>query len=169
MNCLYRDTCIDLNFIKTNYAEDVNINKFSSFKEFTNDIQFVDENTLQFIHPCENRDESEYDKKNPLNAYKTLANETLVSEIPNVVIDEENTILAPGEGEIPYSLTNDEYCEELSHPHLFPTGKFGYKVQRDIKLSPSKYCNQRLLNYSQKLSSNADYIFFAHQGIHVFE
>ena len=62
MNCLYRDTCIDLNFIKTNYAEDVNINKFSSFKEFTNDIQFVDENTLQFIHPSENRDEESEEK-----------------------------------------------------------------------------------------------------------
>jgi len=46
---------------------------------------------------------------------------------------------------------------------LFPTGKFGYHVERDVKLSPTKYFNQRLLNYSQKFASDADYIFFTHQ------
>ena len=51
----------------------------------------------------------------------------------------------------------------MSHPHLFPTGKFGYKVDREVKLSPSKYFNQRLLNYTQKFACDSDYIFFAHQ------
>ncbi|XP_057316777.1 uncharacterized protein LOC130657796 [Hydractinia symbiolongicarpus] len=55
---------------------------------------------------------------------------------------------------------NDQFCEELAHPYLFPTGKFGYKVERDIKLSPTKYFNQRLLNYKQKFASNSDYIFY---------
>ena len=45
-------------------------------------------------------------------------------------------------------ILNDVYYEEMAHPHLFPTGKFGYKVKRN------KYFNQRLLNYSQN--------FFAH-------
>ena len=72
----------------------------------------------------------------PLNSYRTPTNETLlVSEIPNVVIDNENAIIAPGENQTPCSLTRDEYCEELAHPHLFPTGKFGYKVARDTKIS----------------------------------
>ena len=55
----------------------------------------------------------------------------------------------------------DENCEELAHPFLFPTGKFGYRVERDIKLSPSKYFNQCLLNYRQKFASDSDYIFYA--------
>ena len=55
----------------------------------------------------------------------------------------------------------DEKCEELAHPFLFPTGKFGYRVKRDIKLSPVKYFNQRLLNYKQKFASDSDYIFYA--------
>jgi len=63
--------------------------------------------------------ENEFEKDDLLNTYRTAANETLlVSEVPNMVIDAENTILAPGEGKIPYSLINDKQCEELAHPHL---------------------------------------------------
>ena len=28
---------------------------------------------------------------------------------------------------MPESLTNDKFCEELSHPHLFPSGNLGFK------------------------------------------
>ena len=70
--------------------------------------------------------------------------------------------MAPGEGVIPISILTDTHCEELAHPHLFPTGKFGYKFQRKVELSPVKYFNQRFLNYKQKFSSDSDYIFFAH-------
>ena len=50
------------------------------------------------------------------------------------------------------SVFNDDYCEELADQHLFPNGKFGYKVERDIplSLSPSKYFSQRFLNYTQQ-------------------
>lgn len=56
-------------------------------------------------------------------------------EIPNVLIDEENTILEPGQGKVPYSLTHDEYHEVLAHPNLFPPGKLGYKVELGTKLT----------------------------------
>ena len=71
-------------------------------------------------------------------------------------------IVAPGEGKQPVSALNDNFCEELAHPHLFPTQKYGYKVERDIELTPSKYFSQRRLNYTQKLASDSDYISFAH-------
>ena len=45
---------------------------------------------------------------------------------------------------------------------MFATGQFGYNVKRDINLSASKYFNQQLLNYSQKLSGDSDCIFFAY-------
>ena len=51
----------------------------------------------------------------------------------------------------PVSLLGKEFCEKLAHPHLFPSGKFGYKAKRKIPISPSWYFNQRLLNYSQKI------------------
>ena len=60
------------------------------------------------------------------------------------------------------SLLGDECCEELAYTHLFPTVKFGTKVGREIHISPSRYFNQRLVNYSQIFASDSDYVFFAH-------
>ena len=103
------------------------------------------------------------EQSNPLAAYQSQSTETIVSsEIPsNTDIDEVLTI-APGEGKRPISVLADEYCEEMAHPHLFPYGRYGYKVERDIPLTPSKYFNQRLLNFSQVFAADSDYIFFAH-------
>ena len=75
--------------------------------------------------------------------------------------------MAPDEGKKPRSMLTDKYCEELAHPYLFPAGKFGYKVQ-EIRLTPVKYFNRRLLNYTQNFSSDSDYIFFAHSVIQQF-
>ena len=60
------------------------------------------------------------------------------------------------------SILNDIYCEEMAHRNLFPTCKFDYKVKRDVLSTPSKYFNQRLLNYSLHFAADPDYIFFAH-------
>jgi len=129
-------------------------------------IQFINDDKIQFIRHFNENQNDEFEIDDPLNTYRTPANETLlIPETPNIMIDAENAIIAPGEGKSPYSLLMDDHCEELAHPHLFPTGKFGYKVERDVNLSPSKYFNQRLLNYTQKFASDADYIFFAHQVI----
>ena len=54
------------------------------------------------------------------------------------------------------SLPNDKFCEELSHPILFLTGKFGFQFKRKVELSPIKYFNQWLLSYTQKLFSDSD-------------
>ena len=97
-----------------------------------------------------------------MDEYRTVSNETLlISNITQPVSNDKHSInIAPGEGKHPKSVLSDEFCEELAHPYLFPTGEFGYKVKRNITLSPVKYFNQRLLNYTQKFAS--DYIFFVH-------
>ena len=69
---------------------------------------------------------------------------------------------------LPDSPTNDKFCEEQSHPHLFPTGKIGFQTKREVQLSPSKYFNQQLLNYTQKSSSDSDYNFFAQSVMQKF-
>ena len=61
----------------------------------------------------------------------------------------------------PNSLVADDNCELLAFLYLFPTGRFSCDIQRDIKSSPVKYFNQRLLNYTQLFASEADYIFYA--------
>ena len=75
---------------------------------------------------------------------------------------EEGIVVAPGEGKKPVSILNDKFWEELVHPHLFPTDQYGYKIEREIPLTLSKYFNQRLLHYTQNFTSDNDYIFFEH-------
>ena len=102
------------------------------------------------------------ERENPLNEHRVAANETaLINNIPCQVND-DNIVIAPGQGKQPLSLVNDKNCEELSHPCILPTGKFVYTADREIKLSPVKYFNQRFLNYTQKFASDPDYIFYAH-------
>ena len=101
--------------------------------------------------------------ENPLNVHQTNACESVL--ITTALSEDEFITIAPGEGIQPLSILNDSHCEELAHPHLFPTGKFGYQVKRDVALSPVKYFNQRFLNYTQKFASDSDYIFFAHSVI----
>ena len=55
---------------------------------------------------------------------------------------------------------SDKYCEELAFPTLFPMGKYGYQGERDVSISPTKYSNARLLNYTGQFSMNPEYLFF---------
>ena len=70
-----------------------------------------------------------------LSEFRTPSIEnTFVSEIPSACEMEEGIVVAPGEGKKPVSILNDKFCEELGHPHLFPTGKYGHKVEREVPL-----------------------------------
>ena len=95
---------------------------------------------------------------NHLDSFRCPAVESLTMPLntPDDLIE-----LAPGENKTPQSILKDEFCEELAFPKLFPRGRFGYKVKRDVPLSPVKYFSQRLLNYTQRFASVSDYIFFA--------
>ena len=108
--------------------------------------------------------------ENPLDADRTSSNEMCL--IPNIFSEQENLLnIAPGQNKSPTSFFNDDFCEEQAFPYLLPRGKYGYKVLREVKLTPVKYFNQRLLNYNQRFSSCGDYIFFAHyvmQQINLF-
>ena len=87
------------------------------------------------------------DSENPLAQFETpLAETTITTETPTLDELEEGIVIAPGEAKKPLSKLNDDYCEEMAHPHLFP----------------SKYFNQGLLHYSQQFASDTDYIFFTH-------
>ena len=110
---------------------------------------------------------------NDSNENENLESENSLSEncassdemcaIPNIYnSDQEVLDIAPGENRKPQSFFADQFCEELTFPFLFPVGKFGFKVGRPVHWTPTKYFNQRLLNFSQRFSSNADYIYFGH-------
>ena len=117
--------------------------------------------------------QNEEEVEDPLNEHWSPANETcLQSVIPDYPIvtgehDSNNSTgreiynMAPGENKHPVSLMTDKQCEELAFPVLFPNGKFGYTAERDVKLSPVKYFNARLLHYSGRFATNPEYLFFA--------
>ena len=71
--------------------------------------------------------------------------------------------MVPGQGKTPVSVLNDDHCEELAFPYLFPTRKFGYKVKHEIPLFPVKYFKQQLPNFRQSFASDVDYIFLQDQ------
>ena len=121
----------------------------------------------------------------PQNEYRVSVNETcLESYVPDYQIEvssssvnnsetnDDNSLLtqlagnevcsiAPGEGKHPAHFMQGKYCEELAFPVLFTMGKFGYLVERRVKLSPTKYFNARLLNYTGKFAANPECLFFA--------
>ncbi|XP_066928370.1 uncharacterized protein [Clytia hemisphaerica] len=164
-NPLYQDIVIDVSNISDdetmigNNTDVTNINTASNDNEEISDEGSRTQNDTSVL-------ELET-TANPLDVFRSNANETtLMSHTPTETeIDNEILTLAPGQGKKPISILNDENCEMLAHPHLFPKGKFGFNVQRNVKLSPSKYFNQRLLNYTQKFASDPDYIFFANSVI----
>ena len=135
-NVLYSDIIIDLDNAQ---------NDLLSLSDNESDQELENLDTLE-------------EEENPLNLHRFNFQETVF--VPTIISEGEVSI-APGEGKQPMSILSDKFCEELAFPHLFPRGRFGYKVARQIKLSPAKYFNQRLLNYSQLFASDPDYIFFA--------
>ena len=86
----------------------------------------------------------------PLQNYQKSTSE---SPVGNNNIHE----IAPGED---FSTKKNLY-EELVFQQYFSKDRFGYSAERIGKLIPSKYFNQRLLNYKQIFGSNNDYIFLA--------
>ena len=47
------------------------------------------------------------------------------------IINDENVIIAPGQGKIPLSVLNDKFCEEQAFLYI-PTGKFGYNTPQEL-------------------------------------
>ena len=79
---------------------------------------------------------------NSLAQFKSVSDETtFISEIPTASYIEEAIVVTPAERKQSVELLRDQLCEELAHPHLFPSGKFGYKDERKKPISPSRYFN----------------------------
>lgn len=73
--------------------------------------------------------------------HRTVSNKTtLVSELFNI-FNEENVIIASGQGKTLVSILSDESCEEQAFPRLPPKGKFGYNAAQDVPTSPTWYFN----------------------------
>ena len=146
--------CQALMYLKQNNSLYYNIG--IALENIPNDLLSLSESSdnHQEIDKSDTLEEDE----NPQDLHRFSSEETMF--VPNITTAEEISI-DPGEGKESTSILNDKYCEELAFPCLFPKRKFGHKVERKIKLSPVKYFNQHLLNYTQIFAADPDYIFFA--------
>ncbi|XP_030828689.1 uncharacterized protein LOC100890415 [Strongylocentrotus purpuratus] len=103
-------------------------------------------------------DEEETDPRDRLRGIKY---DTCVQPTDPTMSSDSIYSIAPGEGRKPISIMMDEHCEEQAFPTLFPTGQFGFQVNRCTKLSAKKYFNARLLNKDSRFARNVEYLFFA--------
>ena len=160
-NPLYHDITVDISSIRTHLL---------NYQQLNNDDDFKNENDFC---ATKKQDDDIEEQDDPLNEHRQAPNETcLQSVLPdypititgnsqNCSLGTEVYNIAPGENKHPVSFMMDKKCEELAFPALFPKGRFGYTHEREIKLSPVKYFNARLLNYSGKFATNPEYLFFA--------
>ena len=107
-NPLYSDVSVDIGNIPDNL------------------LSFANDDIPGLIRTVEDSEEIE----NPLDVHRFNSQETLF--VPNLLTGEEISI-APGDGKQPTSVLSDTFCEQLVFPCLFPQGKFGYKIERDVK------------------------------------
>ena len=118
-----------------------------------NIIRFESPNRIYVKSECERTDDCNLGTtENCLDAFRTTLNEILlISNIQNRNVEVVTITIAAGEGHKPVSVLTDKFCKELAYTHLFPTGRFVYKIGREIAMGAVKYFNQRLVNHTKNL------------------
>ena len=55
---------------------------------------------------------------------------TIISEIPSNCELQQEIAISPGEKKQQISVLNDKFSEKHGHSHLFPSGRYGYQIER---------------------------------------
>ena len=95
-----------------------------------------------------------------------MAGQIVVNNEPVPIVkkkgeSKKSIVVAPGEGKIPTNIMREEHMDVKAFPRHHPSGRFGLHHPRKIKLTPSMYFNQRLLNHDERFSKDTFYIFMA--------
>ncbi|XP_062594109.1 uncharacterized protein LOC134255598 [Saccostrea cucullata] len=146
-------------------------------------LNYLKENN-QWYHDVEINTtwEKDNDQSNLLSQAEALDNEEIIEE-QNSVIQEVATDtclqpvdiaqevldhyfddvynLAPGEGQNPVRMLQEEGNEAKTFPYLFPTGKYSWNESRDVRITLSRYFNNRLMNADNRFAKDTNYIFFS--------
>ena len=95
-----------------------------------------------------NNTEREYASvEDSLNMRRIPSNETtLISEIPNIII-EENVLTAAGQK----TVLRMSFVKSKHFLTFFLRVDFGYSASRNISANPARYFNQKLLNFKKVL------------------
>jgi hypothetical protein len=110
-------------------------------------VAIVDEDNVEIVDS-----EDEVEQDNPLNVTKELANSRSINNSTCILLSHGPDVpanqvlnLAPGEGQIPTSVTKEPQWEAMAFPKLFPTGEHTYHTTspRITTLWARKYINAR--------------------------
>ena len=114
------------------------ITYLKSYNKFYEDISIAKGLSGEDMFKFSDTSETEFaSAEDPLNIHRTASNATtFVSEILDIIND-ENVIIAAGEGKKSVSIVSDKFCEEQTFPYLLPKGKFGCDALRDILVNPA--------------------------------
>ncbi|XP_062609537.1 uncharacterized protein LOC134271330 [Saccostrea cucullata] len=69
--------------------------------------------------------------------------------------------IAPGEGNNPIRMLQEDGNEAKTFPYLFPSGRFSWNDDRETRLTLSRYYNNRLMNTDDRFARDNNYIFFS--------
>ncbi|XP_062602075.1 uncharacterized protein LOC134263710 [Saccostrea cucullata] len=69
--------------------------------------------------------------------------------------------IAPGEGNNPVRMLQEEGNEAKTFPYLFPSGRFSWNADRETRITLSRYFNNRLMNTDDRFAKDSNYIFFS--------
>ncbi|XP_062618494.1 uncharacterized protein LOC134280069 [Saccostrea cucullata] len=69
--------------------------------------------------------------------------------------------IAPGEGNNPVRMLQEEGNEAKTFPYLFPSGRFSWNDNRETRITLSRYFNNRLMNTDGRFARDSNYIFFS--------
>ena len=103
----------------------------------------------------------------PSSKLRGLHYETCVQTVDPTVDVDKILNIAPNENKRPIHILMDESFEEMAFPHLLPTGKFGWKYERPLKLTPKKYFQRRLLDADPRFAQDIEYLFVAQTVVEI--
>ncbi|XP_062579086.1 uncharacterized protein LOC134241009 [Saccostrea cucullata] len=109
----------------------------------------------------ENDDDiSEEDDQQHIAADTCLQPVDIAQEVLDHYFDDVYDI-APGEGNNPVRMLQEEGNEAKTFPYLFPTGRFSCNDNRDTRITLSRYFNNRLMNTDDRFAKDSSYVFFS--------
>ena len=75
----------------------------------------------------------------------------------------EGISIAPGEGQIPTDILQEDGWLVKTFPQFFPDGENGLKEERDVKIRIQQWFEQKLLNYDERFADSASFLYAATQ------
>ncbi|XP_062602888.1 uncharacterized protein LOC134264626 [Saccostrea cucullata] len=138
------------------WYKDVGIN--TTWEENSDQNDLLSNKSTEFVD--EEIKEGDRDKDPEVVTDTCLQPVDIAQEVLDHYFDDVYNI-APGEGKNPIRMLQEEGNEAKTFPHLFPSGNFSWNEHRDVKITLSRYFNNRLMNSDNRFAKDTNYIFFS--------